>query len=387
MIDRLKLVNFKAFRSATIPMAPVTLLTGLNSSGKSTVLQALVMLRQSYDAGMLLTGVNDPDGRGGFLLDGELLELGTGQDVLHEDFLPSDSGQEPIIRIELRMTDGAPCGWAARYAPEQDVLPFFTSLVMGQAADGLDESVPLFSRRFQYLKADRIVPATIYPRSHHQAIARGFLGSRGEHTINFLRHHGPDIVPEGPLRHPDARAHTLMDQVVAWMQELCPGVNLEAAEIPGVDSVRLSYGFGGTTGIDSSRRRRPTNVGFGLTYALPIVVACLTAGPGSLVLLENPEAHLHPRGQARMAALIAAAAAAGAQLVVETHSDHVLNGLRIAVKTKRIAASDTAVHFFRNGGQHSAEILSPHMGDDGMLSDWPKGFFDEWENSLDQLLD
>lgn len=384
MIDQLSLTNFKAFRSADLRLAPVTLLTGLNSSGKSTVLQSLALLRQSYDSGILLSTDGDPDSRGGFLLDGDLVELGTGQDLLHEDFVSVGGEPEPLITVEFRTDSGQDYVWAARYAPEQDVLSLRRT--DAPAAPEHWGEVPLFSRRFQYLKADRIVPATSYPRSHHQAIGRRFLGSRGEHTVNFLRHHAQDIVPDGPLRHPGARAHTLLDQVVAWMQELCPGINLEATEISGIDSVRLSYGFGGTTGLDSSRRRRPTNVGFGLTYALPIVVACLTATPGSLVLLENPEAHLHPRGQARMATLIAAAASSGAQLIVETHSDHVLDGTRLAVKQGRLKAADTAIHYFRGNGT-GVEIITPAVGEDGMLSEWPEGFFDETDHTLDQLLD
>ncbi|MFD4139948.1 DUF3696 domain-containing protein [Streptomyces sp. NPDC058572] len=390
MINELRLLNFKAFRSVAIPLAPVTLLTGLNSSGKSTVLQALALLRQSFEAGMThpTDETMDPEHFGGLMLDGDLVELGTGQDVLHEDFELVDLTPDPLISVGYRMTDGRSHEWTVQYAAEQDVLPAKGFHAADEPFPEVERhDAPLFFAGFQYLKADRIVPATTYPRSHREAVGRGFLGPRGEHTINFLRHYGQGIVPEGPLRHPEARAHTLLDQVVAWMQELCPGVNLEAHEIPGVDSVRLSYGFGGTTGLDSSRRRRPTNVGFGLTYALPIVVACLSATRDSLILLENPEAHLHPRGQSRMAALVAAAAASGAQLIVETHSDHVLNGLRIAVKNKRIAASDTAVHFFRRGGGDKAEIVTPRMGDDGMLSEWPDGFFDEWESSLDQLLD
>ncbi|MFE9138484.1 DUF3696 domain-containing protein [Streptomyces sp. NPDC007355] len=380
MIEHLSLVNFKAFRSARIRLAPVTLLTGLNSSGKSTVLQSLALLRQSYDSGILMSTDGDADSRGGFLLDGDLVELGTGQDLLHEDFTTKEAGKDPLISVMLETVGTGTYAWAAKYAPEQDVLPIALPIA---PADW--EELPLFSRRFQYLKADRITPATTYPRSHHQAIGRGFLGSRGEHAVNFLRHHAQGVMPDGPLRHTQAGGHTLLDQVVAWMQELCPGVNLEASEIPGIDSVRLSYGFGGTAGLDSTRRRRPTNVGFGLTYALPIVVACLTAGPGSLILLENPEAHLHPRGQSRMASLIAAAASAGAQLVVETHSDHVLDGTRLAVKQGRLAAADTAVHFFRGNGA-GVEIITPTVAEDGSLSEWPEGFFDESENTLDQLL-
>ncbi|CAM5621804.1 hypothetical protein SALBM217S_04209 [Streptomyces griseoloalbus] len=154
----------------------------------------------------------------------------------------------------------------------------------------------------------------------------------------------------------------------------------------GTDSVRLSYGFGGTAGINATRRRRPTNVGFGLTYALPVVVACLTATPESLILLENPEAHLHPKGQSRMAALLSAAAATGAQLIVETHSDHVLNGLRIAVKQGVLQPQDTVIHYFSGNGA-GTEVVTPRIDKDGMLEQWPEGFFDEWESSLDQLLD
>ncbi|MBT2528850.1 DUF3696 domain-containing protein [Streptomyces sp. ISL-99] len=382
MIEQLSLTNFKAFRSADLRLAPITLLTGLNSSGKSTVLQSLALLRQSYESGTLLSTDGDSDSRGGFLLDGELVELGTGQDLLHEDFVRTEPDEpDPTISVAFRTDQGRTYSWSAKYSPEDDVLPLTRT-----ASDTPLTDLPLFSRHFQYLKADRIVPATTYPRSHHQAIGRGFLGARGEHTVNFLRHHAQDVVPDGPLRHPQARAHTLMDQVVAWMQKLCPGVNLAAEEIPGIDSVRLSYGFGGTAGLDSTRRRRPTNVGFGLTYALPVVVACLSAQPGSLILLENPEAHLHPQGQTWLAYLTVAAVAAGAQVIMETHSDHVLNGLRIAVKDGRLPAASTAVHFFRRHGQ-AAEIISPRMGEDGMLSDWPEGFFDEWENSIEQLLD
>lgn len=380
MIDQLSLRNFKAFRSADIRLAPVTLLTGLNSSGKSTVLQALAMLRQSYESGTLYPTDEESPYRG-FLLDGDLVELGTGQDALHEDFGPTEGLPGPVITVECRTDQGRTYSWSAGYAPEQDVLP----LLSWKGGPVYWDDAPLFSRGFQYLKADRITPATSYPRSHHQAIGLGFLGARGEHTVNFLRHHAQDVVPDGPLRHREARAHTLLDQVVAWMQELCPGVNLEATEIPGMDSVRLSYGFGGTTGLNSSRRRRPTNVGFGLTYALPIVVACLTATPDSLILLENPEAHLHPRGQSRMAALIAAAASAGGQLIVETHSDHVLDGTRLAVKQGRLKAVDTAIHYFRGNGA-GVEIVSPVVGEDGALSEWPEGFFDESDNTLDQLL-
>jgi len=155
-------------------------------------------------------------------------------------------------------------------------------------------------------------------------------------------------------------------------------VDIQAAAVDGTDVVRLSYGFAGS----NSTRRRPTNAGFGLAYALPIVVACLTARLGSLVLLENPEAHMHPQGQTRMAGL---AAAAAAQLVVETYSDHVLNGVRLAVKRGVLTPDQAVLHYFRGNGE-GADVVSSSIDRDERLDQWPEGFFDELENTLDQLL-
>ncbi|MFJ5090299.1 DUF3696 domain-containing protein [Streptomyces sp. NPDC088674] len=373
MLENIGITNFKAFARQDIALAPFTLLTGLNSSGKSTVLQSLALLRQSHEAGLL----DDVDDSGGFLLNGGLVQLGTGQDVRHESYTEDDPD------ITLAVTTGQTrYQWRTRYGREGDLLSLLDA--PADSAPRAHHLSSLFGHGFQYLKADRIGPDVSYPRSHDAAVRRSFLGARGEHTVNFLRAHQDDTITASSLRRPDAPSTSLREATDHWMQRLCPGVNIETVDIPGTDSVRLSYGFG--SGVSASNRYRPTNVGFGLTYALPIVVACVSAQPGSLILLENPEAHLHPQGQTWLAYLAVAAVSAGAQIIMETHSDHVLNGLRIAVKNSRIPAASVAVHFFRRNGQTS-EVISPSMSGDGMLSDWPKGFFDEWESSLEQLLD
>ncbi|WP_433499698.1 DUF3696 domain-containing protein [Sphaerimonospora sp. CA-214678] len=371
MLDRLSITNFKAFATADITFGRYTLLSGLNSSGKTTVLQALALLRQSH-------GTLDEEG-GGFLLNGDLVELGVGQDILHENYVSVDDA-EPRIELTLQCGDESR-SWAVGYEREADLLQ-----IRDRSHSPVEvRSTSLFGTGFQYLRADRISPAVSYPRSHEVAIRQGFLGSRGEHTVNYLRHFQDEPVTDKRLHHPQSRSRGLLDQTEAWMQEICPGVNLQTDAIEGTDSVRLSFRFG-TAGLSASNRYRPTNVGFGLTYVLPVVVACLTAQPGSLLLLENPEAHLHPRGQTAMAMLTCAAAAAGAQLVVETHSDHVLNGVRLSVKERRLSAEDVVLHYFRRSTD-GIEILTPTLGSDGMLSNWPEGFFDEWERSLDRLLD
>jgi len=129
-------------------------------------------------------------------------------------------------------------------------------------------------------------------------------------------------------------------------------------------------------------------VGFGLTYSLPILVACLSAPVGALLLIENPEAHLHPQGQTKLGELLAICASDGVQVIVETHSDHVLNGIRLAVKKDLLAAADVQLCYFtRDVKTGDCYIESPSVLPDGQLTNWPKGFFDQWEKSLDALLD
>ncbi|AXH93794.1 DUF3696 domain-containing protein [Micromonospora aurantiaca] len=382
MIDRVRLENFKAFRHMDLPLAPLTLLSGVNAAGKSTTMQALALLRQSYDAGVL-------DHRGGLLLNGELVELGVGQDVLHENYADGTHGGRIFISVAATI-DGVESVWRVEYRTAEDREADLLTVPQESNASDMPrppERTGLFGPGFQYLRADRIVPAVTYPKSYEMAVRRGFLGVRGEHTVNFLRARQEDRVAS-ELRHPAGKSTGLLDQTEAWLREICPGVDLRAEDLRGTDMVRLSFGFGGTAGISSSNiRYRPTNVGFGLTYALPIIVACLSAGPGRLVMLENPEAHLHPRGQTMAARLACRAVAAGAQVIIESHSDHVLNGLRLAVKERVLTPDRVALHYFDRNDDGEIEVSSPEIDPDGMLSQWPRGFFDEWDRALDRLLD
>lgn len=100
-----------------------------------------------------------------------------------------------------------------------------------------------------------------------------------------------------------------------------------------------------------------------------------------MLLVENPEAHLHPAGQSKLGRFLARVAGSGVQVVLETHSDHVLNGARLAVAQDRsIAASDMVVHYFDHD-----QALPIQINDRGELSHWPTGFFDQIESDLGRL--
>jgi predicted ATPase len=220
-----------------------------------------------------------------------------------------------------------------------------------------------------------------YEVRHHRQI-----GSSGEFAAHFLSSFGSESVDLEALRHPMASSNTLQSQVEAWMTEISPGMRLNVKRHSEMDLMTFSVTYSLGHQVASSEYR-PTNVGFGITYALPIVVSVLSAHPGSLMIVENPEAHLHPRGQVKMGELLSLASMAGIQVLIETHSDHVVNGIRLAVHGGKADPSKVAFYHSKwERGGRSPSLTLLDLDKNGRLSEWPEGFFDEIERSLDQLL-
>lgn len=377
MIERILLQNFKANRDIDVKMAPLTVLSGLNSSGKSSLLQAIAVLRQSYFESLYSRYLS---------LGGDLVHLGHGRDVLSEG---ADSAEDVLI-FELCEKDNT-YRWVCSSSADASELKF-----LDQPA-----TLPEFisTQDFQFLQADRVTPSTLYPQAPQQPRVTGFLGQRGEFTADFLARNADTNFPEkrsvthagspidNDLLKKVSPTPKLLDQVAGWLQHFSPGARMKVKRVEGTDQVQLQYNYFGRTKTSTTNDYRPTNVGFGLTYCLPVLVACLAAPGGALLLLENPEAHLHPQGQVALGELLALSAADGVQIIVETHSDHLLNGIRLSVKRNRIQCNNVLLHFFsRNLSTGESCIQSPSIYPDGSLSNWPDGFFDQWDKSLDELL-
>ncbi len=101
------------------------------------------------------------------------------------------------------------------------------------------------------------------------------------------------------------------------------------------------------------------------------------------MLIENPEVHLHPAGQALMGRFLAEVAQTGVQVIVETHSDHLLNGIRRAVKANLIESQEVMIHFFRARTSDAPQVLSPTVDSSGNIDAWPQGFFDQFDKDMD----
>ena len=374
MITSLHLLNFKPFANQLLEFRKLTLFSGLNSTGKSSVMQSLLLLRQSYQQGLL------PEK--GLALNGDFVNIGTAQDALFE------GAKEDLIGFGIVLEKNSKAVWRFKYDREVDVLSIDSEPVTSEVYKS-----NLFSNNFHYLQAERIGPRPFNEMSDYQVRQLGQLGIKGEYAAHFLAINGQKAIPNSSLSHPDVKLKTqrdlssaksmdLIDQVEAWMGEISPGTRLKIDAKSDVDLMSFQYSYG------DSNPYRATNVGFGISYTLPIIVAALASTPGTIILIENPEAHLHPKGQVKMGQLLALAASGGVQVVIETHSDHVLNGIRLAVHGGKLDPKDVQLHYFqRQNKEGQTDVVSPKIDRNGRIDRWPDGFFDEWDNSLEILLE
>ena len=206
------------------------------------------------------------------------------------------------------------------------------------------------------MSAYRIAPSPIYRITNEANLEHRDFGVNGEFVIHYLKQYGDAAVPCAEMLRGSTENRSLNLQVREWMNLVSPGVlpiinlNLQTR------TAELGYEF--IQGTEKSMTFKSTNVGFGITYVLPVVVTLLSAQKGDLVLIENPEAHIHPKGQRHLGELIARAASGGVQVLLETHSDHVLNGIRIAVRQRMLdAGAVTLSYFAHDSGNCRSQVI------------------------------
>ena len=320
MIKKLHLKNFKAFADENFDFKPLTLISGLNSTGKSSVIQPLILLRYAY--------ITDYLPSNGLKLDNQIAYIGTAEDVLYEN------AEEELISFGIAWENGQQTIWNFDYdSPTSNVLPI--ALIIN---DAQINQFNLFNDNFHYLGAERITPEESYPLSENDVVKHRQIGKKGEYTAHFLYEFGNQDIPISELSHPCSKSQSLKDQVDAWMGEISPNININIRQVANAMTIKYSFGV--------SKEYSPFNVGFGVTYSLPILTAILSSKPGAMIIIENPESHLHPQGQSQLGQLLALAANHGIQVIIESHSDHILNGIRIAVHGGKIKPEDVQLHFF-----------------------------------------
>jgi len=255
---------------------------------------------------------------------------------------------------------------------QPSVLRYLLPYTVGETAPALADCL----RGLTYITAERVGPREVYSVEDRQIAP--VVGPVGEHTVSLLHWGRDERVLNGLAL--DGVPTTRLRQVEARMRIFFPGFGMVVQQVPQANAVTL-----GLRNSEDTDFHRPIHAGFGLTQVLPIVVAALSATEGDIILIENPEVHLHPAGQALMGQFLADIARAGVQVIVETHSDHVLNGIRRAVKGERLKPEKVAIHFFKPRSTSVTQVLSPQLDNSGNLDTWPEGFFDQFDKDANHF--
>lgn len=414
MLNRIKVENFKSLKHLDYKCANLNLLTGLNGAGKSSFIQFLRLMRECADQ----------IGELGFLAP-KSDEFDVGFSDIRYCYAPHEGLFDPRFEVDFQGCDDIEYtirrilreyhpGGVLMFHPEYQDMSFFeddpaTAKEFEEWHERVTveekESVSTFSKIWKgsrFVDAFRKKPCDVNRGGTYAGSEFLFDRFTQECEIQAFNPEGRDVeeylfkekeqcecVKPSPT--------SLLDKVNECLQWVSPGARLV------IDQKKVGeeeyYVSKVSFGEDAANGFKPQNVGFGISYILPILVTLLTARSGNIIIIENPEAHLHPRGQAEMGKLIAETVARGVQVFVETHSDHVINGIRVSVKKGVVKPEDVNIAFFERmahdvknedgKGSHReiyAEVRNIKIDCNGSLSEYPTDFMDEWNNQLMKLI-
>lgn len=390
MISELFLDNFKLYGKETrfTGLKSVNLLTGVNGRGKSSALQPLLLFKQT-----LLRSRSSRQ----IFLSGSYVDLGNASDVKNVDA----SVTKPI-RIGFKEREENYVYTLGIASDNNQSLEIQRFESLGQSRWSVDvndttliqDLVPVHGQNnklilpFQdmvYISAERIGPKLSFTPSSDE-----WIDKRGEHTIQMLYEKQYNSVDERIIEgmsdiFPDFDEEDFSpmvnDVLNFWMTKM---FGTAAATVSYIETANIY-----TLGISTEQKGgkavfKPTNVGFGYSYALPILIAGLTARKGTILIVENPESHLHPSAQSMITKFLGLVANCGVQVFVETHSEHILNALRVMVVQRSMKAQDINVMYFDSQLEDYFETIA--IEENGKMDHWPANFFDQAEKDLNVLL-
>ena len=413
MITHIRMKNFKSWQdSGNVGLAPLTGFFGTNSSGKSSLLQMLLLLKQTVRSKEVL-----------FFGDGNsLVNLGNFREVIHghklADHLEFEFGCElthPRSYYKIP-EDGSP--WEKtmdQFAIDSEIRVESGELVVerlmysyapGRSAEIVCEKGNA-SLRSWYGEKEKIELENCY----------GILLSGTTETEKFLRKFSSAfeelfsyVYYLGPARvHPKRHYHWAGDHpedIGRWGDKVIDAllsarvdkrtIQREEKEIPIEDRIsewlremNLAYSFilertGPPSGKNydvriQKREHGPkvtlADMGYGLSQFLPVLVLCYYVPVGSTLILEQPGIHLHPKVQSQLADLfIEVITERKLQILVESHSEHLLNRLQRRIAEEKISVDKTALYFCRND-EGVSKIERLKMDEFGNIANWPENFF------------
>ncbi len=327
--------GFKCFVNTKFELNNLTVLTGANASGKSSVIQSLLLIKAGE----------------------ENAEINLSESKYAFDMGDKDSLINERVEDEVSFTLGA----KKSYFLSSDETP------KGKLQMYFKSSEPSFETYVYYLSAERQGPR--YEVSLDKNI-KADCGCRGRSVANAINNNIFAEIDESRR----LKKGTFPIQLDAWLNEIFPGVSVKVKQ-SGETSLQVTI-------RNNQITSNATNVGFGISYALPIIVEGLLAEKGAWLIVENPEAHLHAKAQSNMGYFLSIVAGAGIRVIIETHSEHIVNGIRRATIDSKtsISKDDVNIYFMSPNNVGKADLIT--IDNAGNLSDFPVDFFDQSRQDL-----
>jgi predicted ATPase len=372
MLTELQLQNFKCFqKSPTFTFSDINLLTGINGRGKSSLLHSILLVCQSARSSLALEKL---------IINDSLVSLGNFDDIKN-----SETPRSENIQFGFKLTASTNIEATLQFKENSD-----DSLVADQIYSEIKIDSETYSKEHElffnamslfatelgkthFVSADRLGPVKYVDKVNLPKFIH--VGARGEHTINILANSfNLPNVHRTLYRGKDA--NSVEQQTVEWLSYILEGAKLDIKGKEKESSVLYML----LNNRNTSYNYKQANVGFGYSYVLPLIVTGLIAKVGDIVIIENPEAHLHPRAQSKFMEFFSLVASCGIQVFIESHSEHILNGLRVSTLDQSINISNRNVSILYFSENFEPETLT--IDEKGRIEDWPDGFFDQQEIDL-----
>ena len=357
MLSKIRIDGYKSIDELDLELKDFTLLSGINSAGKSSVIQVILyMMHQQKYFGESLFGADYGD-------------LGKFTDIRN-----SIKGNKEIhFTLETEEEGCAEQSTACIYQEEDSMIAQFKM--------PSEKRTENYGRKHKviYLPVERVGIKKAYELNMRDPREIGF---RGEYVFSYLAFFGQDPLLEVEFAHRQEEVGlSLSNQVNGWLKYLMD-FQIQTNIVTDVDQVVVTY-----SNAKNNRYYRAKNVGTGITYMSMLIIAALSCRKGDTLIIENPEIHLHPRAQSRFMEFLAYLSERGLQIIVETHSDHIYNGMRKCVKSRKLAREKIAAYFLELDETMQTKVYRIHLNEQGAEENHPYGMFDQFDDDLDELLD
>ncbi len=383
MLTSLSIGNFKCFnKTQKFQLNKLNVLAGYNGRGKSSVFQAFLLLAQSF---YIHGDVKTLD------VNGELVSLDKWEDLINGE---EENKRSPVcmtLQSDIEEVEKVKLGYTAKAEQERqgnlvdlkvtsngvekdyslnEVASFEkgskTQKISDRTVSAYPEVINKLFEEVRFVSADRQGP-TLFEKKHDLS-PHNPAGKNGEYILNVIASY-------------DDKTRENINQSLSYIMD-GGEILLEGATDKNNPVLSLNFKIGNKT----QKEYKAINCGYGYSYILSIIVNAITMKNGML-FIENPEAHLHPKAQSYLTRFLCKQLAnKNIQIFIETHSEHILNAVRLCTlkdeNEYEITHKDVSIYFFDK--DFSCEKLE--IDKNAQIANWPTGFFDQQELDLTEIL-